>query len=334
MTPRPATIGDVQHEIGPDGRLAVRVRSGDVRIRGISGGTVRVAARDGSSGAALDIDHADGSLTVRAGDAFGPGSHGGSLDLDIDVPAGAAVRIETASGEIRADGLTGVQRYRTASGDMELRAVHGDIAIEAVSGDVDLAADGPTQLSARTVSGDIDLRAGQVSIARIGTTSGDIRLAAHLDGDGPFAIETVSGDVTLAAADGVRVEGVSITGSLGSDRPSRLEERPGQRTLIVGDGGPTVTFRSTSGDLRVVRAAALPPVPPQPLAPPRAPAVPTPPEASAEPSTARVPVTSEAADGERLVILRDLERGDIDVTEASHRLAALDDSDPEADHAG
>ena len=86
------------------------------------------------------------------------------------------------------------------------------------------------------------------------TTSGDLRVSGRFDGDGPFAIETVSGDGTLAPVNDVRVEAKTITGDIDSDRPSRRDDTAGHRVLAIGAGGPTITFRSASGDLRVVAA--------------------------------------------------------------------------------
>ena len=95
---------------------------------------------------------------------------------------------------------------------------------------------------------------------------------------------------------------------------------------MIGDHGPTVSFRSMSGDLRVVRAEALAgarppagPVHPEPLdpaSPPTAPGA----DASDEPDTA----------AEELAILEALERGDIDVAEADRRLSGRDATQPES----
>jgi hypothetical protein len=73
-----------------------------------------------------------------------------------------------------------------------------------------------------------------------------------------------------------------------------------------------------SGDLRVVDATTgglSLPTPPTPPVPPTAPTPPEPPTTSAAPS-----------DDERLDILRGVERGEIDIVEASERLARLDGS--------
>jgi hypothetical protein len=87
-----------------------------------------------------------------------------------------------------------------------------------------------------------------------------------------------------------------------------------------------VQFRSVSGDLRVVGpssgnllAIPRPPAPPAPPAPPTE----APDGTAAEPDAEPGDAVTEAA---RLDILRALERGEIDIDEATKRLADLDGS--------
>ena len=318
----------VEHVIGADGAFTLAARNSDIRLRAVAGDTVRIRARDGSDLRRLDTEPGDGILAVRA--------RGGAPDLDIEVPVAAAVIIEGSSSDLAAIGLRGEQRYRTASGDIVLDDVGGRLAIEAVSGDVAILAAAPAEVSARTVSGDLAIRAGSISRLRAVTTSGDLHVAGSFDGDGPYAIETVSGDATLAPANGLRVEASSITGDVQADVDARSEGPRGRRTVVVGPGGADLTFRSTSGDLRIVRATVLAPAP---VAPPEAPA---PPPAPQTPEIPVIPLPAAAVDDTpsgdvatddtatadpSLAILRDLERGDIDVDEATRRLAALGDEE-------
>jgi hypothetical protein len=329
--------GAIEHRIGRDGVVALNVRDGEVWIRGIDGDVARLWTRDGRPLEGLAIDTGERSLSVRVsgiGDRL-LGRERRSRDLELEVPRDASVVVETASADVEIDGLHGDQRYRTASGDLSANGVRGEIAIEAVSGDVDLVADGPSRLRIRTVSGDLAVRAGLIEALRAVTTSGDLQLAGDLAGDGPFTIETVSGDAVLATAGGLRIAVSTITGDIRSDIPSRVEDPGGiadrPRALVVGDGRTAVSFRSTSGDLRVVQANVL--QRPSRAADTEPPTEPSPLESSTpEPSTE--PPATEASDakaseagGETLDVLRALERGDIDITEAERRLAALESTD-------
>ena len=339
--------GVLSHPIGPDGLLVLRVHDGTIRLRGVNGETATVRAADGGALEGLEIEPGERSLSIgsrRGIDILGPDflgfgrrdrtrGRGRTKDLHLDVPAGATVIVEGASADVDVQGMHGDQRYRSASGDLVLADVRGSLTIEALSGDIEIGTDGPSTVTARTVSGDLDLRAGSLAELRATTTSGDLHITGRFDGDGPYAVVTVSGDATLAPLNDVRIEARTITGDIDSDLPSRRDDAGGRRALIIGSGGPTITFRSTSGDIRVVAAngtnrhtqaeQATPPTPPAPPAPAAPPDAPTAPRPAAE------------DDDSRLAILRDLERGDIDVAEAGRRLEELDiDASAAADDAG
>lgn len=305
----------VRHTIGLDGLFVLRVRTEDVAIRGIEGPDVLIHARGGRPLGDLDVERGERSLEIRTG-------RGRGRDLEVSIPRTAHLVLEGANADIRAEGLAGDQRYRLVAGDLELRGVRGHVHAEAMSGDIDIVAEDPARFDVRTVSGDIEIRAGVIESLRAGTTSGDMRVAGRLQGDGPFGFETVSGDVVLAPAGDIRVEIRTITGDVRCDMPARLEDDDGRRSLVVGAGGPTVTFRSTSGDLRVVRAMARRSevaVTPEGAA---ALATPVVPDAPTGPFAPR-PALAAAGDA-RLGVLRALERGDIDVAEAGRRLETLD----------
>ena len=308
----------MEHPIGTYGLFELRIGHGDVRLRGVDGTVVRVRDRLGHDLSELfRIERGEGSLSLQTPGPDVRSLVGGpwrrSPELDVEVPAKATIVVETGSAEVDAEGLVGSQSFRTASGDVTLRGAGGAIAVDAVSGEVEVTAVAPSKLTIRTVSGDVAIRAGTIEGLEAATTSGDIRVAGRLDDAGFFAIETVSGDAILAPASGVRIEAASVTGDIRSDLEAHIQRDGGRQAIEVGSGGPTVSFRSMSGDLRVVRA--------EPLGD-DAHRVP-----SSDPSVEQPTVVDGGAD-DRLDILRALERGDIDVAEARSRLEALDASVP------
>lgn len=322
------TGASLEHPLGAEGLVSIRLRDGDVRIRGVGSDRVTIRDIDGHDLSGMfAIGLGEGNVSLRAGRGLDRSIAGGGAtpNLEIELPRRATVVVETASADIEVDGLAGDQRFRTASGEVRLRAVTNRIAIEAVSGDIDVVATGEADVSVRTVSGDVALRAATLRSVQAATTSGDIKVAGRLLGAGPFRIVTVSGDMLLAPVGDVRVEMATLSGDLESELDGLTESRRGHRSLRVGSGEPLVEFRSMSGDLRVVRPTAVPArtmtsgegMPDQ--------------STLADPPTERVP-TSAPANGAivaayedaRLRILRSLERGEIDVEEAGLRLEALD----------
>ena len=328
--------GGIEHRIGAEGKLAVKVANWDIDIVAVEGETATVAGFGGQPlPDGIEIDRGDDRLAIRQPATFaglGVRVHAGQSNarLVIEVPTRTTTVIQSASGDVRVTGLSGRQAIRTASGDVVLDAVAGELSTETVSGGVRIRVDGSVAPTIKSVSGDVILDQGRAENVTVQTTSGDVRLTSEL-GDGPHSIVTVSGDAILATLRGIRVTAQTLTGDLRSDLPHTSDGRAGRRSLVVGDGAIDVTFRSVSGDLRVVEPRPVElgavPTPPAPPAPPAVPALPN--VAAPDASGPAVSTDDEPGldgDDERLDILRALERGEIDIDEATERLATLDGS--------
>jgi hypothetical protein len=328
----------LEHEIGATGSFHLRQLSGSIFLRGIDGGTARVVERNGKSLAeGFRIETGEGRLSLTAPDRVGLNlvfdiGRRSSLDLEVEVPRGAAVSIESASADLQLADLTNQLRVRTASGDLTLDRIAGTLELDAVSGDARIEAVGALDLHARTISGDLSVRAPRLGKAEIGTTSGDVRVDALLAGPGPFGIETVSGDATIVGRMGLRIEARTVTGDMRSELPHRREAGPGRKQLVVGDGAVPFTFRSVSGDLRVTTPRdSLPAgvaIGETPEAAPEAPVPPVPPSAPSAPEPPAAPTNPGAGGREvaRMDVLRALERGELSVEAAMRRIAEIEEA--------
>ncbi len=323
----------IEHRVGAEGLVVVRVRSGSVRVRGTDADVARVTDEEGHDLGDLAVERGEGSMSVSVRKGLRVSSGEGRRSdpsLAVDVPRLATVVVEAGSADLHGDDLAGDQRYQTVSGDVTLRGVRGTVTVDAVSGDVRLSAGGDLRLRARTVSGDLTARAGRLHEVALASTSGDLTLGGELSRDGEHRIETVSGDTLLALAGGARIEVSSVTGDVKAEVPHRAEGGRGRRVVLIGDARATLVARSMSGDVRIVAA------------PPLGSAVDSTEGASTEPAS-REGVTEPAGEAPlrgpsdaaiaaayeeaRLGILRGLERGEIDVAEAGRRLEALDAAD-------
>lgn len=314
----------LEHRIGPRGRFELRQASGDILIRGVEGDTLRIKSLDDKPLADIfDIELGDDRVDIRQRGGFDIGmrlfSRGSGADLKIEVPHGAAVSVDTGSADIAASDLSGSKSFRTASGEVSLNRLAGGVDVETVSGEIEIDGAAPLDLAAKSVSGDIRVRVPSIRRLDLGTTSGDIRLDAELSGSGPFAMRSISGDATIVGRTGFRVEAESITGDLSSDQPSKRESLPGRKVLIVGRPGPTLTFRSVSGDLHVVEPRDAAPAM-QVTA-----AEETVDDAAHHSNDQHAEPDARTAEDGRLEVLRALERGDITVAEATDQLALLDE---------
>jgi Putative adhesin len=327
----------MEHGISARGRLTIRLATAEIRLLPSADGRVVVGTPEGRSlPDRVIFETTDDSLTIREKAAFGVslGRGGRTIQLEIAVPPAAEVTIETASGWLDAQGLVGEQRYRTASGEIRLRDGAGRIDLTSVSGDARIELADIADLAIKTVSGDVEVDGGRLGTLRLQTTSGDVRVDSPIVGRTGHSIETLSGDVELVAGLGIRVEARTVSGDLVTSLPHRSEGRMGRRSMIVGDGAIELAFRSVSGDLRIRDAAGsgampTPPSPPDAPRPPEPPAFSLPSAQSGWDEAADDEATDDEApedgdEAERMVILRALERGELDVATAMDRLSALD----------
>jgi Putative adhesin len=316
----------IDHTIGPSGRLTLKLTSGDVTVRAVPGGDVHVRANyeiratsdeeatRAFAEAQLRVHDGDGYLTVEEPDdpstlgalvgRFLSGRGHIALRINVELPEAAELRLDVASSDVNVDGLRGEQRYNTVSGDLALTRGGGTVRVNSVSGDVSVRADQDISIRADSVSGDLQLVAPVIRSLRADSVSGDIDIEGQLAAGAEHRADTVSGDVSVGLLGGATFEVRGISSDVISDLDHRIEGRQDRRRVIVGAGGPEFMFNSMSGDLAIRRPRRLDRLVPQPPEPPRPPA----------PSA-----TSVTAD-EQLEILQALERGEIDVEEATRRL--------------
>lgn len=316
------THREIDHQIGPRGRLTIRQAAGSLRIRGVEGDRVRIQSDGRALADSFSVETGDGHVELRQTSRIGFGllGRGESVDLRVDVPHGAALVVEGQSVEIEASDLSGSKSFRSASGEVSLQRLAGAVEVETVSGDVEIDGQAPLDVRARTVSGDVEVRLPSLRRLELGTTSGDAIVDAELLGEGPFTIRTISGDASVISRSGLRIEAETITGGLSADVPAKRESMLGRKVLIVGKPGPTLSFRSVSGDLQVVAARE----PARTLEEePMSHDIPGP-QGAADAEAAPRDDASTDADTRRLKILRQLERGEISVAEAGERLGELD----------
>jgi hypothetical protein len=328
----------LEHDLGPGGDVTIETLDTEIRLRGIAGSVARVRLAAGDLADEFQVETGPGRLAIRPIRRWSFGRRRDVGPLEIEVPADAAVRASSASGSVLALDLAAGGRFRSASGDIDLAGLAGTVDAESMSGGIRVRASGPTSLRVRTVSGRVDVVAPAATRIEAKSVSGNVDVSGRLTGEGPFALESVSGDLTIATDGAIRLMASTLSGRVRSELPNIVDVGRG-RTLTLGGDGPVVSARCVSGNIRVVPVvsgvepigaaapapAAVPPAPTgaAPVSRER-PATPSAvgPEASAAPSA-----PPSAADP-RMTILRALERGDIDVAEAGRRLQTL-----ETDHA-
>lgn len=180
-------------------------------------------------GAELDCSTAaaDVSATGRLGEVQVKTAAG-----DVSVEHVAELRVQSASGDVRAGSVGGEARIQTVSGDVRLASVAGPANVTLVSGDLAID-EAQSDLSGKSVSG--ELRVGAIR-------------------EGQIKLQSVSGDVRLGVRPGtrLRIDATSTSGDISSefdvkDRPS--EESSGSEARLQ--------IKTVSGDVEIIRATAV-----------------------------------------------------------------------------
>jgi len=264
--------------------LEVLTRSGDVRVRAGSSGSVQIHAKiyvgDHWFGGRREDDvHAIEQNPPIRQDGNNihieyVNYHNISIDYEITVPTETTVRtksgsgdqtiegthgnadVQTGSGDVKLSNLQDEIRVQTGSGDLRAREVSGSLRGSTGSGDVEIEELGPGDIDFHTGSGNITARGVQGSFHGE-TGSGEI--TAEGQQSGTWDARTGSGNVRLRLPSNAAFEADISTSSGSIDVGAPIEMTVQGR---VGDmhksihgkvrgGGPLLRVRTGSGDIHI-----------------------------------------------------------------------------------
>jgi DUF4097 and DUF4098 domain-containing protein YvlB len=278
---------EIRHRIGATGTFGLNNVSGDIRLSANNGDEVVVVARWEHGGEhremPLTVRRGEGSLHIETDEKSGWISFRGhtGITFEVSAPRAARLDISSVSSDIESHGFSGEQSYKVVSGDLLIDGCGGRVSATTVSGDVRLTAVQPVEANVTTTSGDVEASAPTFQPVRLRSVSGDMALRGGFAPGPQHTVESVSGDLTIEATSGLTVDTKrGLDFSKGSKAP-----------MVSGDGTAQLRFRSLSGDVRLSGVSP----------------------ASLSPQTQMNSVDS-------MEVLRALERGEIDVEEASRRL--------------
>lgn len=267
---------DETRQVAGDAKISIETLSGQVKVTAWSREEVKVTGTVGDDTNGLSITGGGAELKIEVD--IPEGRHKGNRDLDanleISVPAGArldvesvssstevagvtgSVHVETVSGSIAVDGASRSVQAESVSGTVRVVGSRGNVRAESVSGSVEIDG-GEGEISASTVSGTITAEVGEIDRGRFETVSGEIRFQGELAPDGELTVEGHSGEIDIALPAGTsaafRVETFSgdVDNRLSSDQAKRTSQyAPGQELeFTLGSGDGNVHVESFSGQV-------------------------------------------------------------------------------------
>jgi DUF4097 and DUF4098 domain-containing protein YvlB len=179
--------------VAANAAISIENVAGSLEIIGWDGAEVQVTGTLGDDVEELEIEGSadDLSIEVVIPEDEWKGERKIAADLQVKVPRGASLEIETISASIEIKGVSGEIEAGSVSGTVTVSGPANDVEVESVSGAVTVSG-GSGSVAAESVSGEIRLEGvtGEIEAA---TVSGDIRVEAGAVGD--VEIESVAGSV-------------------------------------------------------------------------------------------------------------------------------------------
>ncbi|HVR69994.1 MAG TPA: DUF4097 family beta strand repeat-containing protein [Vicinamibacteria bacterium] len=254
-----------------DGTVHIDSPAGSIRVIGWDRAEVAVSGTLGHGAYGLDLSGDKRRTTVEVESEGNP--HGIHSDLEVRVPAGSDVVIESYGASISVSEVKGTVTAETVNGDIRVGEAPREVRAESVNGGVTVSARGGRvqaesvngavtvrgaggEIGASTVNGPLSVTGGTFARARLETVNGRVLFEAGLARGASLEVETVNGAVELALPAGTAAD-FAVTTFSGDIRnelgpPARRASRhttEKELTFSTGGGGASVRVETLSGGI-------------------------------------------------------------------------------------
>jgi len=256
-----------------DGLVEIENASGTIRVTGWDQPEVMVKGTLGHGASGLTLTGGGRRTHVEVETEGNP--HGVRSDIEVHVPAGSRVQIDTFQAEITVSGVKGGVRAETVNGGISVSGATKDVDVQSVNGAVEVAGSGGRvhaesvngrvsvkdasgEVDASTVNGVLSVIGGTFERARLETVSGELRFEGALGKNATVDAETVSGGVDMALPAGVSADfsittfSGSVDNELGPPAQKTSKWTPEKElSFSTGTGGAKVNVQTLSGGIRL-----------------------------------------------------------------------------------
>jgi DUF4097 and DUF4098 domain-containing protein YvlB len=259
----------------PDGVVQIENAAGTVRVIGWERAEVSVTGTLGAGAEGLSLRGDKRYTHVEVETDGNP--HGVHSDLEVRVPAGSDVTVEsfgaaidvsgvqgqvgaeTVNGEIRVGGAARSVRAESVNGSVTVSGATGHVQAESVNGGVTVRGGGG-EIDASTVNGPLTIAGSAFTRAVLETVNGHLLFDGGLGAGASLEASTVSGEVELVLPAGTAAD-FSLSTFSGDIRnelgpPARASSRyttEKDLTFSTGGGGANVTVETLSGSITLRR---------------------------------------------------------------------------------
>jgi DUF4097 and DUF4098 domain-containing protein YvlB len=252
----------------PDGTVQIDNAAGSIRVLGWARSEITVTGTLGAGAEGLDISGGPKHTRIEVEVEGNP--HAVASDLEIHVPAGSRVEIESFSANISVVDVTGSVSAETVNGSITVSGSAKEVSAQTVQGAIEVTGpiarlqvegvNGPVtvkgatgSVEANTVNGRLSVSGSSFERLELEAVSGPIVFDGSLGADAELEAQTVSGSVELLlpASVSAQVSISTLSGSIQSDfGTGSSQARRGRRAeseLTLGDGDGRISIESLSG---------------------------------------------------------------------------------------
>ncbi|HZO75895.1 MAG TPA: DUF4097 family beta strand repeat-containing protein [Ktedonobacteraceae bacterium] len=234
-------------------KLVIRDSSGTIHIHsGGSSNSVIVTETKFATGLGVNLNNMhvdytrDGNtidVTAQSDSFFSLGSR--DIDLDITAPNASDMVINTGSGQVEVDDITGQVQVETGSGSINANNLNGSATLKTGSGTITVGGL-VGQANMNTGSGDIEVKEAKLSGQSIMKTgSGSIDFNGSIDPAGSYDFNTGSGTITVAlpASSAFKLDATTDSGTVTNDFGSNSVGNGSQAGLQLHTGSGDISLR-------------------------------------------------------------------------------------------
>ena len=277
--PAAAATVDETRATGPNPEVSIEAILGTIRVVGWDRNEVHITGTLGSGVEGLEITADEDEVDIEV---EYPKRHEGKLingeaNLEISVPAGADVEIETVKGTIKIENVNGELELQTVLGGITVVGPAAHVEAETVSGDIRISGSN-TEVEANSVSGAIivigatgsieistmngviEVDASAADSVALESMAGSIEFRGDLAADADLSVEAYSSSVVLVLPSSVSAsfEIETQSGDIDNDFGPQAQRTDGfmpGKTLefSVGDGSADVSVECFSGNIKLLK---------------------------------------------------------------------------------
>ena len=266
---------DERRPAAANGLVEIENPAGTLRVTGWSRPEVTVTGTLGPGAEGLSLTGEHSRIRIEVETRGNP--HGVTSTLEVHVPEGSRVEIDSFGGSITVADVKGTVRAENVNGNITVSGPAREVEVQTVNGSLDVSSSARRvhaesvngsvsvkgasgQVEASTVNGSLDVTGGTFSHGHLETVNGRVRFEGDL---GPHAVldaESVSGAIelwlppTVAADFTLSTFSGTVENELGPALvPGSGHETPSEKELsfTTGAGGATVTVHTLSGAIAI-----------------------------------------------------------------------------------